>query len=50
MFTTEDSNSKSKAKILIVDDEKSNCDIIIGFMLILGIKNRKEITEFAYDG
>ena len=27
-------------KILIVDDEKFNCDIIYGFMMVLGIKNR----------
>ena len=37
-------------KILIADDEKFNCDIIYGFMLILGVKNRVECTDFAYNG
>jgi hypothetical protein len=37
-------------KILIVDDEKFNCDTIYGFMMILGVKNRAEIAEFAYNG
>ena len=41
---------KNKRKILIVDDEKFNCDIIYGFLMILGIKNRSEIAEFAYNG
>ena len=40
----------NKRKILIVDDEKFNCDIIYGFLMILGIKNRSEIAEFAYNG
>lgn len=40
----------TSGKILIVDDEKFNCDIIYGFMLILGMQNRKEICDFAYDG
>jgi CheY-like chemotaxis protein len=35
---------------LIVDDEKFNCDIIFGFLMILGVKNRKERTDFAYNG
>jgi hypothetical protein len=30
----------SAGKILIVDDEKFNCDIIDGFLMILGIQNR----------
>ena len=37
-------------KILIVDDEKFNCDIIDGFLMILGFQNRQELTEFAYNG
>ena len=37
-------------KILIVDDEKFNCDILYGFLMILGVKNRSDIVEFAYNG
>jgi len=37
-------------KILVVDDEKFNCDIISGFLMILGFPNRKERTVFAYNG
>jgi CheY-like chemotaxis protein len=37
-------------KILIVDDEKFNCDIIEGFLMILGFTQRNEMTEFAYNG
>jgi hypothetical protein len=40
----------NRAKILICDDERFNCDIIVGFMMILGIENRKELCEFAYNG
>lgn len=40
----------NKRIILVVDDEKFNCDIIYGFLLILGVKNRAAITEFAYNG
>jgi CheY-like chemotaxis protein len=40
----------NRATILIVDDEKFNCDIIYGFLMILGVPNRKEICEFAYNG
>jgi len=29
-----------KTKILVVDDEKFNCEIIYGFLMILGFKNR----------
>ena len=39
-----------QGKILIVDDERFNCDIIFGFLMILGVKNRKELTTFAYNG
>lgn len=41
---------KNIGKILVVDDEKYNCDVIMGFMMILGIQNRKELVEFAYNG
>jgi hypothetical protein len=37
-------------KILVVDDEKTNCDIVNGFMLILGVKNRESVLEYSYDG
>ena len=37
-------------KILVVDDEKFNCDIVYGFLMILGFKERKERTTFAYNG
>ena len=41
---------KNQGKILVVDDEKFNCDIVFGFLMILGVKNRSAITEFAYNG
>jgi TRAP-type uncharacterized transport system substrate-binding protein len=37
-------------KILVVDDEKFNCDIIYGLMLVLGLKDRQNLTSFAYNG
>ena len=37
-------------KILIVDDERFNCDIIEGFLMILGFTQRIQMTEFAYNG
>ena len=40
----------SHRKILVVDDEKFNCDIIDGFLMILGFKNREHDVEFAYNG
>ena len=33
-----------------MDDEKFNCDIVYGFLLILGFSARKERTTFAYNG
>jgi hypothetical protein len=36
--------SNDNAKILVVDDEKFNCDIVYGFLMILGFKERKERT------
>ena len=51
-FMNNDKNMQynSPGKILIVDDEKFNCDIIDGFLMILGILNRHEICTFAYNG
>ena len=40
----------SQAKILVVDDEKFNCDIIGGFLMILGFENQDSMVEFAYNG
>ena len=34
----------------MVDDEKFNCDIVYGFLLILGFRNRMERTKFAFNG
>jgi CheY-like chemotaxis protein len=44
------SNLINTNKILIVDDEKFNCDIIYGFMMVLGVANRSAIAEFAFNG
>ena len=38
------------SRILVVDDEKFNCDIILGFLMLLGLKNRHQRTAFAYNG
>ncbi len=35
---------------MIVDDEKFNCDIIEGFLMILGFEERTKMTEYAYNG
>ena len=43
-------DDKGLGKILIVDDEKFNCDIIFGFLMVLGFKNREKRTCFAYNG
>ena len=45
-----DTTIAQSAKILIVDDEKTNCDVIFSFLFILGVPNRKAITDFAYNG
>ena len=37
-------------KILCVDDELFNCDIIKGFLMILGMPNRDKLTDFAFNG
>ena len=39
-----------KPKILIVDDEKFNCDILMSFLMILGVKNRNNVAELAHNG
>lgn len=31
----------NQGSILVVDDEKFNCDIIEGFLMILGFENRQ---------
>ena len=41
---------KKLPKILVVDDEKFNCDIFYSFLMLLGCKDRKEVCEFAYSG
>ena len=40
----------NSGKILIVDDERFNCDIIDGFLMILGFADRDNMREFAYNG
>jgi hypothetical protein len=42
--------TSSNSRILIVDDEKFNCDIILGFLLLLGFENRMFRTTCVYDG
>jgi CheY-like chemotaxis protein len=37
-------------KILIVDDEKFNCEIIDGFLMLLNFQNKNKLREFAYNG
>jgi CheY-like chemotaxis protein len=37
-------------KILVVDDEKFNCDIIEGFLMILGYQGGDSGIVFAYNG
>ena len=37
-------------KIMVVDDEKFNCDIIDGFLMILGFTQRSSMVEFAHNG
>ena len=43
-------NTQATGKIIVCDDEKFNCDIIYSFLMILGVTNRKDICEFAYNG
>jgi CheY-like chemotaxis protein len=37
-------------KILIVDDERFNCDIIEGFLMVLGMNNYIQRIEACYNG
>jgi len=48
--TDEEAFVQTAGKVLIVDDEKFNCDIIYGFLMVLGLKNRQEKSEIAYNG
>lgn len=40
----------SNGRILIVDDEKTNCDVIYSFLMLLNFPNRESRTTFAYNG
>jgi len=40
----------NSGKILIVDDERFNCEIIDGFLMVLNFENKNERREFAYNG
>ena len=33
-----------------MDDERFNCDIIDGFLMVLGFENREKRCTFAYNG
>ena len=35
---------------MVVDDEKFNCDIIDGFLMIIGFQDRHQKTVYAYNG
>ena len=39
-----------QGKILIVDDERFNCDIIEGFLMVLGMKHSTSRVEACYNG
>lgn len=41
---------QNKGKILIVDDERFNCDTVMGLMMLLGVTNRYLLTKFVYNG
>jgi CheY-like chemotaxis protein len=41
---------KGEGKILVVDDEKFNCDIIDGFLMVLGFNNKEDRVEACYNG
>lgn len=43
-------SNNSSRKILVVDDHITNCEIIDGFLMILGYKNRKDNTTYVHDG
>ena len=42
--------AKKTGKILVVDDENFNCEIIDGFFMILGFQKRHEQAVYAYNG
>ena len=35
---------------MIVDDEMFNCQIILGFLMVLGVQNREELTDIGLNG
>ena len=43
-------DKKDLTKILVVDDEQFNCDIIEGFLMVLGMKNPGERLNACYNG
>ena len=43
-------NKKNTRKILVVDDQAINFEIIEGFLMILGFQNIKENVVFANNG
>ena len=50
LMKSNDRKVSDVGKILVVDDEKFNCDIIEGFLMILGFHQREQLTKFAYNG
>lgn len=41
---------KNGNSILIVDDEKFNCDIVDSFLGVLGFKSQEDRVDHAYNG
>lgn len=41
---------QENGKILVVDDEQFNCDIIEGFLMVLGMKNSTKRCNKCYNG
>ena len=39
-----------ESKIMIVDDEMFNCQIILGFLMVLGVENRQELADVGLNG
>jgi len=55
IFTGDEEKGIEKEKsyqpcILIVDDEKFNCDIISSFLMLLELPNRHKVAQYAYNG
>ena len=46
----EEDFEEEKNKILVVDDEQFNHDVLKSFLKILEVQNRKLITDHVYDG